>query len=68
MPAEFEEAIRETQVKQQDWQFLAFRVGWLARFLLHITCQDIQIATLEQKTKTVTFKNRWVRIDVVLRK
>jgi len=41
LPAEFEEAIRETQVKQQD----------------------IQIATLEQKTKTVTFKTKVLQAE-----
>ncbi|CAK9043625.1 unnamed protein product [Durusdinium trenchii] len=41
LPHDFEEAIRETQVKQQD----------------------IQIATLEQKTKTVTFKTRVLQAE-----
>jgi len=41
LPHDFEEAIRETQVKQQD----------------------IQIASLEQKTKTVTFKTRVLQAE-----
>lgn len=41
LPHDFEEAIRETQVKQQD----------------------IQIATIEQKTKTVTFKTRVLQAE-----
>ncbi|CAE7907967.1 SSRP1 [Symbiodinium sp. KB8] len=41
LPSEFEEAIRETQLKQQD----------------------IQIAGLEQKTKTVTFKTRVLQAE-----
>eukprot|EP00931_Biecheleriopsis_adriatica_P088891 TRINITY_DN63118_c0_g1_i1.p2 TRINITY_DN63118_c0_g1~~TRINITY_DN63118_c0_g1_i1.p2 ORF type:complete len:297 (+),score=70.11 TRINITY_DN63118_c0_g1_i1:70-960(+) len=41
LPNDFEEALKETQVKQQD----------------------IQIASLEQKTKTVTFKTRVLQAE-----
>jgi len=41
LPEPFEEALKQTQVKQQD----------------------IQIATLEQKTKTVTFKTKVLQAE-----
>lgn len=97
LPHDFEEAIRETQVKQQDtlltgngshsgilWRKLVhFHINsivfkrpipwwWIDfEFFVYVSCyrmsspstscpngahQDIQIASLEQKTKTVTFK------------